>query len=130
GGLVGEGHSENMAAARLAGGKDMGDAGGQDARFARARAGQDEQRAFGGFHGFALFGVQSDEIVRRARGELGRDRALRAVRGDSTHYSLTNLFLFSCQYISPMRAKVYAARHEYRWRSYEFVQRCTAARPF
>ena len=40
----------------------MGEAGGQDPGFARAGAGQHEQGAVHGFHGFALLGVEAGEV--------------------------------------------------------------------
>ena len=58
GGLVGKCDGENRI------GRDPffldqpGDAAGDDARLARAGAGQDQQRPFGGFNGGALFGIQ------------------------------------------------------------------------
>ena len=39
-----------------------GDAVRDDARFAGARAGQDEQRPFAVGHGFALLGIESGEV--------------------------------------------------------------------
>jgi hypothetical protein len=55
--LVGEGDGEDLAREGAAGGQDVGDAGGQHARLAGAGAGQHQNRAFGGFHRKALFGV-------------------------------------------------------------------------
>jgi hypothetical protein len=37
---------------------EVGDAVGDDARLAAARAGEDEHRSFGGFDGFALLRVE------------------------------------------------------------------------
>ena len=51
-----------------------GDAVGDDAGFARSGAGQDEQRAFGGFNGGALFGIQIGE-ERMQRRRVLRDRS-------------------------------------------------------
>src|SRR5690606_23827761 len=97
GGLVGECHRQNLPATRLAGGEDVGDASGQNPRLAGAGPGENQQRPFSGFHRLALFGVQPSEIARFARGELGRDGALRAMWWNCRHTDLTNLFLFSCR---------------------------------
>jgi hypothetical protein len=64
-GDVGEGHGEYLAAAREAGGEDVGDACRQNARLTRARTGEDEQGAFGGLYRFALFLVETSEVGRR-----------------------------------------------------------------
>ncbi len=65
-GLVGEGDGEDLRREGLAGGEDVGDAGGEHARLAGAGAGQHQDRAFGGFHRQPLLGVQALQIVGRA----------------------------------------------------------------
>ena len=54
GGLVGEGDGEDGLRHHAQVLDQMGDAVGDDARLAAARAGQDQHRAVGGFDGFAL----------------------------------------------------------------------------
>ena len=67
------------------------DAVGEDARLAGARAGDHEQRAFGGQHGLPLGGVQVGEIGLRRGDRHGADRSeegyvrWRAARGISIH---------------------------------------------
>ena len=58
GGLVGEGDGENGVRRDALFADQPRDAAGDDAGFARAGAGKDQQRAFGGLNGGALFGVQ------------------------------------------------------------------------
>jgi hypothetical protein len=60
GGFVGEGDGKNRAG-RNALLDEVRDAVGDDTRLARARAGEDEQRAFCREHGFTLALVQSDD---------------------------------------------------------------------
>ena len=58
GGLVREGDGEHFVRLRVAVADEVGDAAGDDARLARARAGEDQQRAVGVQHRFALFGIR------------------------------------------------------------------------
>ena len=58
GGLVGEGDGEDGVGGDAFFADEPGDAAGDDAGFARAGAGEDEQGAFGGLDGGALFGIQ------------------------------------------------------------------------
>ncbi len=50
-GLVGEGDGENLRGVGEAGGEDMRDAGGQNARLAGAGAGEHQNRALGRLDG-------------------------------------------------------------------------------
>ena len=61
GGLVGEGDGEDGVGRDVFLLDEPGDAVGDDAGFARSGAGEDEQRAFGGFNGGALFGIEMVE---------------------------------------------------------------------
>ena len=70
GGLVGEGDGEDGVGGNAFFADQPGDAAGDDAGFAGAGAGQDEQRAVGGFDGGALFGIQIGE-ERRQRATSG-----------------------------------------------------------
>ena len=63
GGFVGEGDRQDLAGEGAAGQQDMGETGGQHARFAGAGAGQHQQRPVNGFHRRALFRVQAGEVV-------------------------------------------------------------------
>ena len=56
GGLVGEGDGENLVLLRESLGEEIGDALRDDARLARSRAGEDQQRAVNMEHRLALFG--------------------------------------------------------------------------
>ena len=76
-GLVGEGDGEDLRGVGEAGGEDMGDAGGQDARLAGAGAGEHQNRPFGGLDGEALLGVQALQIVRRLVMALPRGHGAR-----------------------------------------------------
>ena len=58
GGLVGEGHRQDGLGHHALVLDQVGDAVGDDARFPAAGAGQDQNRAFGSFDGFALLRVQ------------------------------------------------------------------------
>ena len=58
GGLVGEGDGQNGVGRDAFFADEPGDAAGDDAGFARAGSGQDEQGAFSGLDGGALFGIQ------------------------------------------------------------------------
>ena len=58
GGFVGEGHRQNGFRHHSLVLDQVGDAVGDDARFAAARAGEDQHRAFGGFDGLALLRVE------------------------------------------------------------------------
>src|SRR6185436_14565453 len=61
--LVGEGDDQQLRRPRLFLREDVRHAGGQDARLARAGAGQHQQRAFGAHHRFALLGVEPLQII-------------------------------------------------------------------
>ena len=61
GGLVGEGDGEDLVGLRVAVGDEVRDAMRDDARLARARAGEDQQRAVDVQDRFALFGVEGCE---------------------------------------------------------------------
>jgi hypothetical protein len=65
GGLVGEGDDQHLAGPGFALVQDVGDAGGEDARLARAGAGQHQQRAVGRLHRVALFRVEAVHVVGR-----------------------------------------------------------------
>ena len=56
--LVGEGDREDFVGLRVAVADEVGDAAGDDARLARPRAGEDEQRAVQVQDRLALFGVE------------------------------------------------------------------------
>ena len=58
GGLVGEGDGEDGVGGDALFLDEPGDAAGDDAGLSGAGAGEDEQGAFGGFNGGALFGIQ------------------------------------------------------------------------
>ena len=74
--LVGEGDGQDLERAGLAGGDQVGDAGGEHAGLAGAGAGQHENRPFRGLHGGALFRVQAGQIGRSAaRPRPGRGRS-------------------------------------------------------
>ena len=61
GGLVGEGDGEDGVGRDVFLLDEPGDAMGDDAGFAGAGAGEDEQGAFGGLDGGALFGIEIGE---------------------------------------------------------------------
>ncbi len=61
--LVGEGDAEDLARPRPPGGEDVGDAGGQHAGLAGARAGQHQHRPVQAFHRLALLGIERLEIA-------------------------------------------------------------------
>ena len=77
GGLVGEGDGEDGVGGDAFFADEPGDAAGDDARFAGAGAGQDEQRAFSGLDGGALFGIQI--VDERLHGAVQAGRVLRVV---------------------------------------------------
>ena len=83
GGLVGKGHSENLAAPGYALVENMGDAGGENAGLAGAGAGQNQQRPLGRQHGIALLGIETGEIVRLAPVQLTGNRARGGARQGS-----------------------------------------------
>lgn len=62
GGLVGEGHRENVGRPGAPGGDEMGDARGEHARLAGTGAGKHEQRPVERLDRLALLGVQAGEI--------------------------------------------------------------------
>ena len=64
--LVGEGDGQRLRWPGEAGADDVGEAGRQHARLARASPGQDEEWAIRRLDSFTLFGVQAFEIVRIA----------------------------------------------------------------
>ena len=68
GGLVGEGHREDLVGARPVGGQQMHDTGGQRLGLASARARQHQHRAVQRFHRLALGRVEALHIGRGARG--------------------------------------------------------------
>ena len=63
GGLVGEGHRQDVEGARPTRGDQVGDARGQHPGLAGAGPGQDEDRALRGLDGAALLGVEPLEIA-------------------------------------------------------------------
>ena len=75
GGLVGEGHRQDVEGTRLAGGDQMGDAGRQNPRLAGAGASQHEHRPLGRFDGRALFGIEARQIRRLRRDGRARTGA-------------------------------------------------------
>ncbi len=72
GGLVGEGDGQDGVRRDALLADQPGDAAGDDAGLARAGSGENQQGAFGGLDGGALFGIQ---VGRRAaaRGQSGRE---------------------------------------------------------
>ena len=68
GGLVGEGDRQQLLRPRPARRDDMGDAGGQHTRLARARTRQHQHRAIHGLHRLTLFRVEPFEIAWRPDG--------------------------------------------------------------
>ena len=87
-GLVGEGDGQQIARRELALAEQPRDPVGDDAGLAAAGAGQDQQRAIAGRHGFALRGVQIIEEALQRRGHHAivpeRDK-LRASRQIARH---------------------------------------------
>ncbi len=81
GGFVGEGHRQDGFRHHAQMLDQMGDAVGDDARLAAARAGQDEHRAIGGFDGFTLLRIelgeerQSRELILLGRRQQRRNDA-------------------------------------------------------
>ena len=68
GGLIGEGDGEDGVRRDAFLEDQPGDAAGDDACFSRAGPGEDQQRAFSGLDGGALFGIQVvDELLQDAR---------------------------------------------------------------
>ena len=61
--LVGERDREHFVRLGVAVADEVGDAAGDDARLARARAGEDQQRPVDVQDGFALFGIEGLEEV-------------------------------------------------------------------
>ena len=70
GGFVGEGDGEDVPGSDALG-DEVGDAAGDDAGFAGAGAGEDEQGAVDVVDGGALLGVQAAEIEGQQAGGLG-----------------------------------------------------------
>ena len=79
--LVGEGHGQNFARPRAAGGEDVGDTHGEHARLAGAGAGQHQHRAVERLDCEPLFGIEPGEITRHARRPGPRSRGNAAGRG-------------------------------------------------
>ena len=81
GGLVGEGHREDLMGAGAAGRNDVRDPGGQDARLANAGAGENKNRAIEQLDRPALLFVQPLEVrgisVVRTSHDLGSHNGLR-----------------------------------------------------
>ncbi len=71
GGFIGEGDGQNGIGCDALFADEPGDAAGDDAGFAGAGAGQNEQGAFGGLNGGALFGVQA--FGERLQGGIRRE---------------------------------------------------------
>ncbi len=82
-GLVGEGHRQDLVGFCAPGGDDVGDAGRQHARLARARAGQHQHRPVEGLDGLPLFRIEAGEIGRRHPAS----RALRQPARTGGHFS-------------------------------------------
>ena len=74
GGLVGEGDGQDGVGRDAFLADQPGDAAGDDAGLARAGSGEDQQRAFGGLDGGALFGIQVGEL-RRQDGKSRREES-------------------------------------------------------
>ena len=73
GGLVREGDREDLGRLRPDRGEQMGDAAREHARLSGARAGDHEERPFGGQHGLPLGRIQVFEVrLRRRRGHRSR----------------------------------------------------------
>ena len=72
GGLVGEGDGQNRVRRDAFLADQPGDAAGDDAGLARAGSGEDQQGAFGGLDGGALFGIQVGELRRQDGIQAGR----------------------------------------------------------
>ena len=61
-GLVGEGHGKDLRRIGAAGRQNVGNAGGENTRFAGSGTSQHEHRAFGGFHGAQLFRIEAFKV--------------------------------------------------------------------
>lgn len=71
-GFIGECEPKNVFARKIGiGFEQMADAFGDDARLAGPRAGDDQQRAVGMFHGKALFGVEWKSAARERLRRIG-----------------------------------------------------------
>ena len=79
--LVGEGDGKDLVGEGAPGQQDMGEAGGQHTRLARAGAGEDQQRAIDGLDGSALLGVQAGQVVGHGVGTTRHAVGYRAVPG-------------------------------------------------
>ena len=77
-GLVGEGHRQHLIRARVTVADEVRNAERDDARLARAGAGEDQQRPFPMQHGLALLGVQLIEEVHEGILSIAGDRGLGA----------------------------------------------------
>ncbi|MGY4326214.1 hypothetical protein ACVWWG_000628 [Bradyrhizobium sp. LB7.2] len=75
GGLVGEGHRQDLGGARAALAQDMGDARGQHAGLAGAGAGQHQNRAVQRLHRLALLRIEPGQVLRAHRGPRTRGDA-------------------------------------------------------
>ena len=79
GGLVGKGHSQDLAWPGFAERQDMRDAGGQNARLARTGTSQDEHRTFRRFNRQSLFRIEPAQVgwrSTRLHGACGYTRRL------------------------------------------------------
>ena len=87
GGLVGEGHRQQAAGRHLAGAEQPGDARGQHAGLARARAGQDQRRLGRQRDGGELFGVEvaQQAVLGRGGRELVNGQGHAAILGVVRH---------------------------------------------
>jgi hypothetical protein len=92
-GLVGEGHCENVARPRAAGGEDVGDPRGQHSCFAGSGARQHQQRAFQGLDGEPLLRVHGVEVAGRPRTRGHRARGNAARRGGGRVHRLERWLL-------------------------------------
>ena len=80
GGFVGEGHRQNGFRHHAHVLDEIGDAVGDDARLAAARAGEDEHRALGSFDGLALLRVELIEKRQCGSGSGGDGSILQGIR--------------------------------------------------
>jgi hypothetical protein len=102
--LVGEGHRQNLARARAAGGENVGDAYGEHPRLAGAGAGEHQYWAVERLHRQPLFRVEPGEIAGRARSGGLRARGNTA-GGGSRRLDRTERLLQRVGQVSPPAAK-------------------------
>ncbi len=88
-GLVGEGHGEDLRGPGAAGGQDVRDARDEHAGLAGARAGQHQQRAFGGLDRVALLGV---EALEPGHGRFAATARAEGTRGDAARLRLRAVY--------------------------------------